>query len=67
MHVHVDGQEFDPSVKQIDKMKMTTVDLVSNMSFVLHASSLGVVAIQTKKNESKEIRTNKNSFCIPKQ
>jgi hypothetical protein len=47
--VHFDGQEFDPSVKQIDKMKMTTVDLVSIMSFVLHASSLGVVAIQTKK------------------
>jgi hypothetical protein len=34
VHVHVDGHEFDPSVRQIEKMKINTVALVSIVSFV---------------------------------
>jgi len=61
--LHADGQDFDPSAKQIDKMKMKTVALVSIMPFALHAVSLRVV-IKAKKNENKEVRTNKKFFAF---
>jgi len=52
VHVHAEGQDFDSSAKQTDKMKMKTVALVSIMPFLLDAGSLGVV-IQTDRNSSK--------------
>ena len=64
VHLHVGGHDFDPSVKQMEKMKMKTTGLVSIVPFGLHAASLGVVAIQTKKMKARKSGLIKIHFAI---